>query len=240
MVILPHGRRDHGTGPGCTLPWCPMKRDLRCSARGCRAAATVDLQWRNPTLHDAARVKHWLACDEHADQFLADFLARARLPAVAASRSPSRDGCDPGAAEVPLSAGPLSRRWRTSCAAGWTKPAASMPCPACLPATAVRMICGELVVGRAGAQRPAQVGLGLREQAGAQLAVGGQPQPVAVAAERPGDRRDDADPARRASAHDARSGPSRTSNSSAGAWPRVPARRERRSRAAAGRASRRR
>ena len=46
-----------------------------CSAKGCRAAATIDLRWRNPGIHDAARVKHWLACDEHAD-FLADFLAR--------------------------------------------------------------------------------------------------------------------------------------------------------------------
>jgi len=48
---------------------------LRCSAKGCRARATVDLGWRNPGLHDAARVKHWLACAEHADH-LADFLAR--------------------------------------------------------------------------------------------------------------------------------------------------------------------
>jgi hypothetical protein len=47
----------------------------RCSAKGCRAAATTDLHWRNPKLHDAARVKHWLACNEHADD-LADFLAR--------------------------------------------------------------------------------------------------------------------------------------------------------------------
>jgi hypothetical protein len=46
-----------------------------CSAKGCRAAATVDLSWRNPRIHDTARVKHWLACEEHAD-FLADFLAR--------------------------------------------------------------------------------------------------------------------------------------------------------------------
>ena len=46
----------------------------RCSARGCRAPATLDLAWRNPRLHDASRVKHWLACDEHADS-LADFLA---------------------------------------------------------------------------------------------------------------------------------------------------------------------
>ena len=47
----------------------------RCSAKGCRAPATTDLGWRNPRLHDAARVKHWLACDEHAD-YLADFLSR--------------------------------------------------------------------------------------------------------------------------------------------------------------------
>ena len=45
----------------------------RCSAKGCRAPASVDLQWRNPRLHDAARVKHWLACAEHADH-LADYL----------------------------------------------------------------------------------------------------------------------------------------------------------------------
>lgn len=47
----------------------------RCSARGCRADATTHLQWRNPALHDVARVKHWVACDEHADG-LADFLDR--------------------------------------------------------------------------------------------------------------------------------------------------------------------
>jgi hypothetical protein len=47
----------------------------RCSAKGCRAAATVDLGWRNPALHDAVRIKHWLACAEHADS-LADFLSR--------------------------------------------------------------------------------------------------------------------------------------------------------------------
>jgi hypothetical protein len=46
----------------------------RCSAKGCRDAATNDLRWRNPKLHDAARVKHWLACDAHADG-LAQFLS---------------------------------------------------------------------------------------------------------------------------------------------------------------------
>jgi hypothetical protein len=49
--------------------------DLLCSARGCRQPATTDLTWRNPRIHDGARVKHWLACDEHADH-LADFLSR--------------------------------------------------------------------------------------------------------------------------------------------------------------------
>lgn len=47
----------------------------RCSAKGCRATALFDLQWRNPRLHDTSRVKHWLACDEHADH-LADYLDR--------------------------------------------------------------------------------------------------------------------------------------------------------------------
>jgi hypothetical protein len=46
----------------------------RCSAKGCRTPATEDLRWRNPKLHDAARMKHWLACAEHADR-LADFLS---------------------------------------------------------------------------------------------------------------------------------------------------------------------
>ncbi len=53
----------------------PEPDHARCSAKDCRSDATTDLRWRNPSLHDAARVKHWLACDEHADS-LADFLAR--------------------------------------------------------------------------------------------------------------------------------------------------------------------
>jgi hypothetical protein len=47
----------------------------RCSAKGCRAPASMTLAWRNPRLHDAGRVKYWLACAEHADS-LADFLDR--------------------------------------------------------------------------------------------------------------------------------------------------------------------
>src|SRR5262245_18757081 len=51
----------------------------------------------------------------------------------------------------------------------------------------------EVRVGRSGADRPTQVGLVEREQAGAQLAVGGEPDAVAVAAERLGHRVDEAD-----------------------------------------------
>lgn len=60
--------------PGLSASGVPGDDAPRCSAKGCRADATVDLRWRNPRLHDAARVKHWLACAEHADS-LADFLA---------------------------------------------------------------------------------------------------------------------------------------------------------------------
>jgi hypothetical protein len=51
----------------------------RCSAKGCRADATTDLRWRNPRLHDAARVKHWLACDEHASSLVQFLSARGFL-----------------------------------------------------------------------------------------------------------------------------------------------------------------
>ena len=57
---------------------------------------------------------------------------------------------------------------------------------------------GDLLVGGAGAQRRTQVGLLAGEQAVADLAVGGEADPVAVAAERPGDRGDDADGGRSA------------------------------------------
>jgi hypothetical protein len=53
----------------------PVEDEPRCSAKRCRAPAVVDLQWRNPAIHDGSRVKHWLACAEHEDS-LADFLTR--------------------------------------------------------------------------------------------------------------------------------------------------------------------
>jgi hypothetical protein len=50
-----------------------------CSRAGCRESAAWRIDWRNPRLHDAARTKTWLACDEHR-AFLVDFLAARDFP----------------------------------------------------------------------------------------------------------------------------------------------------------------
>ncbi|MFN3706851.1 hypothetical protein [Microcella sp.] len=54
---------------------------LRCSRSGCRADATWAINWRNPKIHDASRVKVWLACDEHRD-YLYDFVDQRGFPAA--------------------------------------------------------------------------------------------------------------------------------------------------------------
>lgn len=48
--------------------------ELLCSAKGCRLPATTGLRWNNPRLHDAARRKVWLSCDDHVAA-LSDFLS---------------------------------------------------------------------------------------------------------------------------------------------------------------------
>ncbi len=45
-----------------------------CSAKGCRAAASWRLEWRNPRIHAESRRKTWVACDAHREH-LATFLA---------------------------------------------------------------------------------------------------------------------------------------------------------------------
>lgn len=52
---------------------------LTCSRAGCRATASVRIDWRNPRLHTDGRHKTWLACDEHAD-YLEGFLAARSFP----------------------------------------------------------------------------------------------------------------------------------------------------------------
>jgi hypothetical protein len=63
----------------------PAGSEHVCSAKGCRAAATVALRWNNPKLHTPDRRKTWLACPDHED-YLARFLdvrgfLRERVPA---------------------------------------------------------------------------------------------------------------------------------------------------------------
>ena len=76
---------------------------------------------------------------------------------------------------------------------GWRNVASSMPWPARLPRIAMTQRSAISSSVGAGAQRRAEVGLLAGEEAVADLAVGGEPDPVAVAAERAGDRGDDAD-----------------------------------------------
>ncbi len=60
---------------------------------------------------------------------------------------------------------------------------------------AVAQGAGEVIVARAAAQKGAEVGLVEGEEAVAELAVGGQADPVAAHAKRPADRGDQADAA---------------------------------------------
>lgn len=53
----------------------------RCSRAGCTIEALWAVNWRNPRIHGAERVKVWLACDEHVE-FLRDYLASRDFPVV--------------------------------------------------------------------------------------------------------------------------------------------------------------
>ncbi|GAA1988060.1 hypothetical protein [Microbacterium pumilum] len=50
-----------------------------CSRAGCRAPAHWRIDWRNPRIHAADRIKSWVACDEHRD-YLKEFLAARDFP----------------------------------------------------------------------------------------------------------------------------------------------------------------
>lgn len=52
---------------------------LTCSRAGCLERATSRIEWRNPKIHSADRVKVWLACDEHVG-YLREFLAARQFP----------------------------------------------------------------------------------------------------------------------------------------------------------------
>lgn len=55
--------------------------DVRCSSAGCGVRADWRVNWRNPRIHDANRVKVWLACDDHRGT-LADYLGTRGFPVV--------------------------------------------------------------------------------------------------------------------------------------------------------------
>lgn len=50
-----------------------------CSRAGCHQAAVWTVNWRNPRIHAADRVKVWLACDDHVD-YLRDYLLTRDFP----------------------------------------------------------------------------------------------------------------------------------------------------------------
>ena len=53
----------------------------RCSRAGCDAEARWNVNWRNPKIHAADRVKIWLACDDHVE-FLREYLATRDFPVL--------------------------------------------------------------------------------------------------------------------------------------------------------------
>jgi hypothetical protein len=53
----------------------------QCSSARCPADAAWRVNWRNPRIHSADRVKVWLACDAHRAT-LADYLGTRGFPVV--------------------------------------------------------------------------------------------------------------------------------------------------------------
>lgn len=68
-----------------------------CSRAGCGSRAAWRIEWRNPKIHTADRVKVWLACDDHVD-YLREFLAARDFPVAVLPLEPELDH-DPGSAE---------------------------------------------------------------------------------------------------------------------------------------------
>ncbi|MBX3093497.1 MAG: hypothetical protein KF680_02995 [Cryobacterium sp.] len=59
----------------------PDASPTECSRAGCRQVASQKVNWRNPRIHSADRVKVWLACGEHVE-FLRDYLASRGFPVL--------------------------------------------------------------------------------------------------------------------------------------------------------------
>lgn len=57
----------------------------RCSAAGCDAAPAWRVNWRNPRIHEASRVKVWMACEVHRAS-LAEYLGTRGFPVLVSAR----------------------------------------------------------------------------------------------------------------------------------------------------------
>lgn len=57
-----------------------------CSRAGCSESAEWNVNWRNPKIHGADRVKVWLACEEHRG-YLSEYLAARDFPVVVTALS---------------------------------------------------------------------------------------------------------------------------------------------------------
>lgn len=51
----------------------------QCSRAACDRNAAVRIEWRNPRIHGAERIKIWLACSEH-EEYLLGFLQSREFP----------------------------------------------------------------------------------------------------------------------------------------------------------------
>lgn len=81
-------------GSGAALP----AGIVSCSAAGCSTAGSWRINWLNPRIHSADRVKVWIACDAHRGT-LADYLGTRGFPVlVSALDSPVDVVPDPRAA----------------------------------------------------------------------------------------------------------------------------------------------
>ena len=59
----------------------PNSESTRCSAAGCTGPAEWRINWRNPRIHTADRVKVWLSCDAHRAH-LTGYLGSRGFPVV--------------------------------------------------------------------------------------------------------------------------------------------------------------
>ena len=53
----------------------------QCARAGCLEDSAWQVNWRNPRIHSADRIKVWVACDEHVE-FLRDYLDTRGFPVV--------------------------------------------------------------------------------------------------------------------------------------------------------------